>query len=73
MCLFTVLMTYDIYEFGEKMRKLQDEMRKLQEEHSAQKQEKSCTMPKIFGRAGKFVLLSIGILICAGWLLAGIH
>jgi putative copper export protein len=57
MLLFTILMIFDIYTFGEKMRKLQ-EMR--------------CDQPEIFQDAGKLVLLSIGALICGGWFLAGI-
>jgi len=56
MFLFTLLMIFDIYTFGEKMRELQ------KEKHAP---------PEIFQEAGKVVLLSIGALICAGWLLAG--
>ena len=57
MCVFTLLMIFDIYTFGDKMSKLQ---------------EKQNAPPEIFQDAGKLVLLSIGALICGGWFLAGI-
>jgi len=49
MVLFTVVMTFDIFTFGEKMRKNY--------------------LPKAFSWQGKIVLILIGILICAGWIL----
>lgn len=55
MLAFTILMVFDIFAFGEKMRKLQKD-----------------SEPKIFQPAGKVVLLSIGALICLGWLVAGL-
>lgn len=58
MFLFTLLMIFDIYTFGEKMRELQEKQR---------------AQPKIFQGVGKLVLLSIGALICAAWFLAGIY
>ena len=58
MFLFTLLMIFDIYTFGEKMRKLQ---------------EKQGAQPDIFQNAGKVVLLAIGALICGAWFLAGIY
>src|SRR5262245_43753188 len=49
MVLFTVVMVFDIFVFGEKMR---------------------CKYLRgAFGWEGKAVLLSIGLIICAGWLL----
>jgi hypothetical protein len=50
MVFFTMVMVFDIYSFGRKMR--------LQ-------------VPAVFGWEGKLVLLSIGCLIAAGWLLFG--
>jgi len=50
MVLFTIVMTADIFMFGEKMRKTY--------------------LPDDFRWQGKLVLLLIGILISAGWLLA---
>ena len=57
--LFTILMVYDIYKFGDKMSHLQKNL--------------DPTSPlEIFGRVGKGVLLVIGTLLCLGWLLAGL-
>jgi len=52
MILFTILMTYDIFAFGIRMKK--------KYVHDA------------FGGPGKIVLILIGLLICAGWLLVAI-
>jgi len=49
MILFTVVMTVDIFMFGEKMR--------------------TTYLLDAFGWQGKTVLITIGILICAGWFL----
>jgi hypothetical protein len=53
MVAFTAVMTWDIYAFGEKMRKT--------------------FLEKDFGIQGKAVLLLLGSLLCAGWLLAGLN
>ena len=47
MILFTIVMTADIFMFGEKMRKNY--------------------LDDAFGWQGKAVLISIGLLLCAGW------
>jgi len=49
MVLFTIVMTVDIFIFGEKMRENY--------------------LRNAFGPAGKVVLMLIGTLICAGWIL----
>jgi hypothetical protein len=66
LCLFTIVMVFDIYKFGEKMRKIQEQILKQMHEHDP-------TLPQLFGRPGKVVLLAIGVLICAGWFFAGIY
>jgi ketosteroid isomerase-like protein len=53
MILFTALMCFDIFKFGENMRD-----RYLKGE--------------VFGPPGQFVLISLGILICLGWLFAAV-
>jgi hypothetical protein len=53
MALFTIVMILDIFMFGERMRKESE-------------REKG---PELFGRQGKLVLISIGLLIVAGWTL----
>jgi len=58
LCFFTIFMVFDIYKFGEKMRKIQ--------EHDP-------ALPELFAWPGKVVLLAIGVLICAGWFFAGIY
>jgi hypothetical protein len=63
LCLFTIVMTYDIYTFGNKMRGIQEPERKAG----------SALPPEVFARRGKAVLLFIGALICAGWFRAGIY
>ena len=52
MVAFTAVMIWDIYAFGEKMRK--------------------AFLAEDFGRQGKAVLLLLGVLLCVGWLLAGL-
>ena len=52
MVLFTVVMVWDIFEFGRRSRKE--------------------PIPDVFGGVGKTVLLLLGALICAGWVLVGI-
>jgi hypothetical protein len=52
MGLFTILMAWDIYAFGEKMREYLD--------------------GEVFQAPGKIVLVLMGVLICAGWLLVGL-
>jgi len=52
MALFTVIMSVDIFMFGQKMRRIY--------------------LPDTFGWQGKTVLLLIGALICAGWVLVAI-
>jgi hypothetical protein len=51
MVLFTVVMVWDIFEFGRRNRKE--------------------PIPNVFGGAGRAVLLLLGALICAGWVLVG--
>ena len=51
MVIFTVVMVWDIFEFGRRSRKE--------------------PIPSVFGRVGKAVLLLLGALICAGWILVG--
>ena len=51
MTLFTMVMVWDIFEFGRRSRKE--------------------PIPNVFGNAGRAVLLLLGALICAGWLLVG--
>ena len=53
MILFTVVMTGDIYAFGNKMRKYDG-------------------LWDAFGPPGKRVLILLGILLCAGWILVGV-
>jgi membrane protein implicated in regulation of membrane protease activity len=53
MALFTIVMILDIFIFGERMRKESE-------------REKG---PELFGRQGKLVLISIGLLIVTGWTL----
>jgi len=55
MAAFSVLMVSDIYEFANKMSRLEKE---------------TGGRVEIFGRKGKQVLISIGILLCLAWLLA---
>jgi len=62
LCLFTIVMTYDIYAFGDKMRGIQEPKRK-----------RDPALPEVFALTGKCVLLFIGALICLGWFLAGIY
>jgi hypothetical protein len=52
MVALTAMMIWDIYAFGEKMRKTY--------------------LERDFGPQGKAVLLVLGVLLCAGWLLAGL-
>ncbi len=52
MALFTVVMSMDIFMFGQKMRRF--------------------CLPDAFGWQGKVVLVLIGALICAGWVLVAI-
>jgi hypothetical protein len=52
MALFTIVMSMDIFMFGEKMRRIY--------------------LPDTFGWQGKIVLILIGALICAGWILVAI-
>jgi hypothetical protein len=54
MVLFTAVMTYDIYKFGEKMQK------------------KEYLGDEAFQRPGKFVLISLGFLLCVGWALVAL-
>ena len=49
MALFTIVMSMDIFMFGQKMRRLY--------------------LPDAFGWQGKVVLVLIGALVCAGWVL----
>jgi hypothetical protein len=58
MAIFTAVMTYDIYCFGQKMRKQLQALRC--EKHVG-----------MFSREGKTVLLLIGLLIVLGWIRAG--
>nr|WP_315232662.1 hypothetical protein [uncultured Albidiferax sp.] len=51
MVVFTAVMVWDIWSFGEKMR--------------------TSYLEDAFGPRGKAVLLSLGILLCLGWLLVG--
>ena len=51
MVLFTVVMAWDIFEFGRRNRRE--------------------PIPNVFNPVGKAVLLLLGVLICAGWLLVG--
>jgi hypothetical protein len=51
MVLFTVVMVWDIFEFG--------------------RRNKREPIPDVFSPQGKAVLLLLGVLICAGWLLVG--
>ena len=51
MAAFTAVMIWDIWGFGERMRK--------------------SYLKDAFGRQGKIVLVSLGILLCLGWLLVG--
>jgi hypothetical protein len=53
MALFTIVMSLDIFMFGERMREKSE-------------REKG---PELFGQQGKLVLVSIGLLIVAGWTL----
>jgi purine-cytosine permease-like protein len=52
MSLFTIVMTMDIFMFGQKMRRIY--------------------LPDSFGWQGKIVLMLIGVLICAGWILVAV-
>jgi len=52
MALFTIVMSMDIFMFGQKMRRIY--------------------LPDAFGWQGKIVLMLIGALICAGWVLVAI-
>jgi hypothetical protein len=62
MIIFTVLLTADIFIFGEHMRR------------TVSKEEIGPTGDKVpmFGTVGKIILLLVGSFICAGWLLVGI-
>jgi hypothetical protein len=52
MALFTIVMSMDIFMFGQKMRRIY--------------------LPDAFGWQGKIVLMLIGALMCAGWVLVAI-
>jgi hypothetical protein len=62
MILFTFIMTFDIYAFGDKMRKAKQD----QLEQAGQPQDTD-----LFGRVGRVVLFLIAILIILGWYYAG--
>jgi hypothetical protein len=57
MILFTLVMVYDIYKFGDKWHKLGLKISPSQ-------------IHQIFGPPGRAVLFAIGSLLCAGWALA---
>ena len=63
MILFTVLMTVDIFVFGEHMRGT------VSEEATGPAGD---TVP-MFGTVGKVILLLLGSLICLGWFLVGVR
>jgi hypothetical protein len=63
MILFTVLMTVDIYVFGQHMRGTVSEEAMGPDGDTV----------AMFGPVGKAILLLIGLLICAGWFLVGIQ
>ncbi len=56
MILFTVVMVYDVYKFGEKWHNLGLEI-------------SASPTHLIFGTPGRVVLFAIGLLLCAGWAL----
>jgi hypothetical protein len=58
MILFTLVMVYDIYTFGDKW-------------HNLGLTISSREVHTIFGCPGRMVLFAIGFLLCAGWALAG--
>ena len=58
MVVFTALMVYDIYWFGQKMREKMQHLLRQQD-------------VDMFSGKGKAVLTVIGLLILSGWLLAG--
>jgi hypothetical protein len=60
MLLFTLVMVTDIFAFGEKMRKFMGGNEKPPPDSLG-----------VFGPPGKVVLLLLGALICAGWILIG--
>ena len=62
MVAFTLLMSVDIYFFGQHMRST------IPEEKGASRSD----YIDMFGRIGKAVLASIAVLLCAGWLLAAL-
>jgi hypothetical protein len=62
MVAFTLLMSADIYLFGQHMRSTIPD---------AEGSERSDYV-EVFGPIGKAVLASIGLLLCAGWLLAAL-
>jgi hypothetical protein len=57
MILFTIVMVFDIYMFGDKWHRLSKEI----ETHQGN---------ELFGWPGRVVLILIGLLLCAGWTLA---
>lgn len=60
MMLFTIVMVWDIFAFGLKMR---DTVRKIGDD----------TLPGVFGPQGMIVLLLLGVLMFVGWFLVGLH
>jgi hypothetical protein len=62
MIVFTIAMTVDIYFFGQHLRSTLPE----------DAYRKDGATVAVFGTVGKCVLIIIGLLICAGWLLAAL-
>jgi hypothetical protein len=62
MVAFTLVMAWDIYEFGKKMRGI------LQNDYGPERK----PVKDDFGTRGKVVLVLLTALMCAGWLLAGL-